>query len=95
MNNGENTTNIVDASHYIRVLAHDGKSPFTLWLDPMSVANKQLLGDGELGETRAPVYRLTYKNGMIEDVLDKWGELKDVDLQKTEVQPETESDGTN
>lgn len=90
-----NNTDVVDASHYIRVLAHDGKSPFTLWLDPMSVANKQLLGDGALGETHAPVYRLTYKNGMVEDVLDKWEVLAHVDLQKTEVQPETESDGTN
>lgn len=95
MNNDENAANIVDASHYIRVLAHDGQAPFTLWLDPDSIENRQLLGDGQLGSVAAPVYRLTYKNGMIEDVLDKWEELKRVNIQKTEVQPETESDGTN
>lgn len=70
-NNDENTVDIVDASHYIRVLAHDGQAPFTLWLDPKSVVSAQLLGNGQLGETHAPVYRLTYQNGMIEDVLDK------------------------
>ena len=70
----------VDASHYIRVLAHDGQSPFTLWLDPESIASKVKRGAGQLGETHAPVYRLTYTNGMVEDVLDKWGELECLNL---------------
>lgn len=65
------TVDVVDASHYIRVLAHDGQAPFTLWLDPASIASKVKCGNGQLGETHAPVYRLTYTNGMVEDVLDK------------------------
>ena len=69
-----NNTDVVDASHYIRVLAHDGKSPFTLWLDQDTIASKQYLGNGRYDESQPPVsvYRVQYKNGMVEDLLDKW-----------------------
>lgn len=70
----------VDASNYISVIAHDGRSLFTLWLDPASITAAQVLGQGKYDETQPPVlvYRLTYQNGMVEDVLDKWGVLEHV-----------------
>lgn len=73
-NNKENDIDfIVDTSNYISVIAHDGRSLFTLWLDPASIENKQCLGNGQIDDAQYPVYRLTYKNGMVEDVIDKWG----------------------
>ena len=48
----------------------------------------QELGQGKYDESQpsAPVLRIKYKNGMIEDVLDKWQEAtKYADAKKTKI----------
>lgn len=87
-NTTQNNADVVDASHYIRVLAHDGQVFFTLWLDPDTIDTAQELGQGKYDESQppVPVLRIKYKNGMVEDVLDKWQEAtKYADAKKTEV----------
>jgi hypothetical protein len=45
----------------------------TLYFDPTEIAQYQLLG---YTDEQVPVYRLFYKNGMAEDLIDSYGTLK-------------------
>ena len=45
----------------------------TLYFDPAEIVQYQLLG---YTEAQHPVYRLFYKNGMAEDMIDAYGTMK-------------------
>ena len=52
------------------VRAMDG---ICIYFDPAEIAQYQFLG---YTDAREPVYRLFYKNGLAEDMVDVWGAMK-------------------
>lgn len=64
-------TEVIDTTTFIAMVrAMDG---VTLYFDPTEIAQYQFLG---YTEAREPVYRLFYKNGLAEDMIDAYGAMK-------------------
>ena len=64
---------VIDATQYVGIVANDPFHPGTLvslLIDPASVTSAQFMGYGDLDETKCPVVRLFYENGLAEDVFD-------------------------
>lgn len=66
---------VIDATNYMGVVASNPFHPdslVSLLIDPQEITSTQLMGYGTLDNTRVPVVRLIYKNGLTEDVFDVW-----------------------
>ena len=66
----------IDGSNYISVIAYNGGHPFTLWFDPDSIDKKEQIGYFNLDGTKTPAVRVTFKDGQVMEVLDKWWVLR-------------------
>ena len=63
----------IDATKYVGIVANDPFHPGqlrSLLIDPASVTSAQFMGYGDLDNTKCPVVRLFYENGLAEDVFD-------------------------
>lgn len=57
------------------IIANDPFHPgqlVNLLIDPQEITSAQLMGYGTLDNAKVPIVRLTYKNGLAEDVFDVW-----------------------
>lgn len=69
----QNNDITLDLTEYVSVVANDPFSPghvCRVGIDPKSVTSAQLMGYGTLDDAKVPIVRLTYNNGLTEDVFD-------------------------